>query len=234
MSIQILLRIFMLHLFFFVILLVITAQPSENPARAFFDADDCPMPCWHGIRPGITPRAEAEAMLAAHPWIELSQTADLPDVPYSGTYDLWLWAAAFPFPIPINRPDIRFTDGVIGYLDRRREGEIARVGGIEMTTGLRLGDVWRLLGAPRSIASEGYVGSPGNRLHEIRFFTFDDLNIQATAYQSCPISLHSLLNSPVTLQLSPNPVPAYRAEPILPTLYRLLRLRQVSVCGGVG
>lgn len=222
-------------LFVFVaVLFIITAQPSENPARAFFDAEGCPMPCWHGIRPGITARAEAEAMLAAHPWVDLSSDVNREDVPYSGTYDLWLWTEAFPFPTPINRPDIAFTDGVIGYLDRRREGEIARVGGMEMTTGLRLGDIWLMLGAPRSIASEGYLGLPGNRLHEIRFYTFGDLNIQATAYQSCPISLRSLLESPVTVQLSPNLVLATRAEPILPTLYRLLRLRQRSVCGGVG
>lgn len=225
-------RVSVLVLLFVVALVVITARPSDNPARAFFAAGDCPMPCWHGILPGITPREEAEAILAAHPWIALSETTDLPNVPYSGTYDLWSWTAAFPFPTPINRPDIAFTDGVIGYLDRRREGEIARVGGMEMTTGLRLADVWRLLGAPRSIASEGYIGLPGNRLHEIRFFTFGEFNIQATAYQSCPISLRSLLNSPVTLRLSPNPVPDYRTEPILPTLYRLLRLRQISVCEG--
>jgi hypothetical protein len=226
------LRTFLLTLIFVAALVIITAQPSDNPVRAFFDAGDCPMPCWHGIRPGVTPRAEAEAILATHPWIELAEIAELPDVPYSGTYDLWLWTEAFPFPIPINRPDIAFTDGVIGYLDRRQAGEIARVGGMEMTTGLRLGDVWRLLGAPRSIASEGYIGLPGDRLHEIRFFTFGEFNIQATAYQSCPISLWSLLNSPVALALSPNPVPDYRTEPILPTLYRLLRLRQNSVCGG--
>ncbi len=225
-------RFALLVLFFGGVLVAIAAQPDANPARAFFAAEDCPMPCWQGIRPGVTAREDAEAILEAHPWVDLSADVDVPGIPYSGTYDLWQWTEDFSFPMPINRQDIAFTDGVIGYIDRQRDDEIPRVGGMEMTTGLTLGDVWRLLGAPRSIASEGYIGSPGDRLHEIRFFVFGDTNITATAYQSCPISFASLLESPVSLRLSPNPVPSYRSEPILPTLYRLLRLRQVSVCGG--
>lgn len=221
-----------LVLCFMGVLLAIAAIPDANPARAFFGEDSCPMPCWQGIRPGVTLRTDAETILSTHPWLTLSPDVDIANVPYSGTYDLWFWTAEFPYPIPINRPDIAFTDGVIGYLERRTADIPARVGGMEMTTGLRLGDVWRMLGTPRSIASDGYIGIPGQRLHQLRLYAFDDLNIIVTAYQPCPITLKTLLESPVTLRLSPNPLPGYSAEPVMPTLYRLLRLRQGSVCGG--
>jgi hypothetical protein len=216
----------------FAFVVALAAAPSGvNPARTFFAASGCPMPCWNGIRPGITLRADAEAILAAHPWLSLTPDVRVPGVAYSGTYDLWTWTDAFPFPMPINRPDIAFTDGVIGYLDRQVAGVQARVGGIEMTTGLRLADVWRLLGAPQSIVSEGYVGVSGERLHEIRLLAFGGHNINATAYQACPITFESLLESPVILHLSPNAPPALPHRPMLPTLYALLRLREISVCG---
>jgi hypothetical protein len=212
------------------ILGLIVAQPAENPARAFFAAQGCPMPCWQGLRPGVTPRAVAESALAAHPWIDLSGDIDVPGVAYSRTYDLWRWTDAFPFPIQIERPDIAFTDGVIGYIDRRSAAETPVVGGIQMTTGLRLGDIWRLLGTPNALISEGYVGAQGERLHEIGLYNLGGSAVDATAYQACPITFRTLLESPVIIRLSPSAQIVPRAA-VLTTLYRLLRLRQISVCG---
>jgi hypothetical protein len=52
---------------------IIRAQPYENhDLRAFLlPPEDCPAPCFMGIRPGVTTAREALAILEAHEWVEM-------------------------------------------------------------------------------------------------------------------------------------------------------------------
>jgi hypothetical protein len=67
-----------LTLLFCAAILAIIAQPRDDAAmRAFFAPDDCPTPCFAGIRPGVTTYGDALAILSAHPWVgQIDRTQD--------------------------------------------------------------------------------------------------------------------------------------------------------------
>jgi hypothetical protein len=51
---------------------IIRAQPYDNSDLSAFltPPEGCPMPCFMGIRPGVTTVEEAIAILEAHEWID--------------------------------------------------------------------------------------------------------------------------------------------------------------------
>jgi len=53
-------------------ILMIRAQPYHGDALTQFllPPADCPVPCFLGVRPGVTTASEAFALLEAHPWID--------------------------------------------------------------------------------------------------------------------------------------------------------------------
>ena len=62
-------------------LLVIRAQPhDDNDLRAFLTPpEDCPTPCFLGVRPGVTTAAEAIAILEGHEWVSRVATSEFAD-----------------------------------------------------------------------------------------------------------------------------------------------------------
>jgi hypothetical protein len=77
--------------------LLIRAQPYQDAElRSLFTDGNCPIPCFLGIRPGLTNAIEANAMLSAHPWVRAETIQS--DLGLTGrTVTMrWRWAEAAP------------------------------------------------------------------------------------------------------------------------------------------
>jgi hypothetical protein len=67
---------------------LIRAQPYDDGGleTLLIPPENCPRPCWQGIRPGRTLTQEALALLKAHPWIDRVElvTNDMYEIRWSG------------------------------------------------------------------------------------------------------------------------------------------------------
>lgn len=229
--IQLLKRAASLYLTTALIIGIIASQPYDNPARGFF-GEDCPIPCWQGIRPSVTTRAEADDILLQHPWVGQTGISVFPEgratdaVP---TFYEWQWTAAFPYPSPLLDFDTLFLTNVLGIRSgiTQRDG-VDRVGSLNLVTGLRAADLWLLYGVPQAFTS-GYL-TADIPIHQLTLFTLGGSGVSATAYQQCPLDLKSLWESPVTVQLtSPGQIAPARATSMR-TLFALLEMRNAQLC----
>src|SRR5262245_29374883 len=77
---------------------VIRAQPYDDAdLRAFLTpGDDCRMPCFLGIRPGVTTLEEAAGILQAHEWVGDITIENYPhgDMPWG--FVRWNWNGQQP------------------------------------------------------------------------------------------------------------------------------------------
>ena len=209
-----------------VIMALIASQPYENPAIAFFGAQDCQVPCWQGIRPAVTTRAEADDILLQNPWVGQTGITVFPSGTATDalpTFYQWQWTDAFPFPSPLLNFDTLFLTNVIGIRSGvTQRDHIDRVGTLNLVTGLRAADLWLLYGVPQAYTS-GYLTS-SVPIHQLTLFTLGGSGVSATAYQQCPLDLMSMWNSPVTVQLaSPGQIAPMRSTS-LRTLFELLKM----------
>ncbi len=123
----------------------IHAQPyDDNGLRDFLTPpDDCPMPCFMGIRPGMTTYAEAVAILEAHDWIRTVDTSRgrfRLIATWSGAQSAWIRETR-----ELNLP---FEDDVVQQ--------------VFVATHITLGDLWLALGSPeylRRLESLDNLGS---------------------------------------------------------------------------
>lgn len=121
--------------------LLIQAQPYDGrELRAFFTPpEDCPAPCFMGIRPGNTPADEVYRTIRDHAWVsrlfDNTSIADDGGIPgVTGTI-FWEWSGAQPEWIdPTVRGQVRVRRGVAQYL--------------LVQTRLQLGDVRLTLDTP--------------------------------------------------------------------------------------
>jgi hypothetical protein len=224
-----LLRFLLLLLTCFVLLTVLfTINRSGNRLDAFFG--DCDTPCWQGIYPGETTRAQAETILSDHPWIEANFFNSTTEVANAPLFLLWTWTGEYPFRSPIDREDVVLTDGVIGIADGRRfDDGIDRVIDIQLSTNLTLAELWLYIGQPDSFVGIGAVPS-GTPLYEMVFFNLGGGNISATAYLECPFNLYSLWSSSVTVRVARLPPFAMSGDADQRTLVRLLALQNAQYC----
>ena len=129
--------VFLLTLLFAVCIGVIRAQPyDDSQLRAVLaPPEGCPMPCWQGIRPGVTPLGEARAILQSIPWVtdvELSGDVNV-GVQYASL--TWMWSGDQPFPA---EPRSGGTIGVVRNVVRS----------VTLQTRLELGSVWMYVAHP--------------------------------------------------------------------------------------
>jgi hypothetical protein len=119
-------------LFFAVCIGLIRAQPyDDSELRVFLTPPDgCPIPCFLGIRPGVTALDGALAALRTHAWVE--------DVTFSAAEVVhWTWNGQQP----------------TGVVDAREGGFVLLgedniVSVIVLRTTIRFGDVWLMYGQP--------------------------------------------------------------------------------------
>jgi hypothetical protein len=119
--------------------LIRTQSYDDSELRAFLTPPDgCPMPCFMGIRPGVTTREEVIAGLESHPWIG--------EITYPRTDTiLWKWNDLVP--------DVLIADATAfvgsGFAGFIRLNENNTVAVLSIPTSIRFGEVWLIFGKPR-------------------------------------------------------------------------------------
>jgi hypothetical protein len=214
----------------FIAALLITSQPYQNPAEMFFGEQECQMPCWQGIRPGESSRADIEAFLQSHAWIDqssLSNSSRISDA--TAAFYQWRWSAQFPFPPPFIDDALAIVDGMVGISSgTTRADGVDRLMTLRVSTHLRVADLWLLFGPPQAFTS-AYL-TTDITLHEMTLFTLGGSGINITAHQQCPLNLRTLLESPVSISIAtPGQISPARPSP-LRTLFELMVMRNAQLC----
>lgn len=114
-------------------IIVIQSRPYDDHAlRAFLIPDNCPPPCWQGIRPGHMNVADALHILRTHAWM---QNVD------SSLYDgfrgwiTWDWnGRESDWLIPSEQDSVWIDQNLVVT--------------INLLTSIRFGDIWLALGKP--------------------------------------------------------------------------------------
>ncbi|MDX2139406.1 MAG: hypothetical protein SF123_15085 [Chloroflexota bacterium] len=213
---------------FVILTALLAARDGNGQLDTFFGA--CDSPCWQGIYPGETTRAQAETILSEHLWVEADFFNSTTEVENAPLFLLWAWTDEYPFRSPINREDVVLTDGVIGIADGARYDDgVDRVIDIRLSTGLTLAELWLHVGQPVSFVGIGAVPS-GTPLYEMVFFNLGGSSISATAYLECPFNLYTLWSSPVTVRVARLPPFATAGTADRRTLVRLLALQNAQYC----
>jgi hypothetical protein len=225
-----LLRVFIFNCVLAFIILLIIAQPYQNPTKLFFGEQDCQIPCWQGLSPGITNREEAEAFLLAHDWIDqtsLSNLNRLTDA--TPAFYQWRWSEQFPFPPPFLDNALAITDGTIGIRSgATRTDGIDRLSSLRFSTSIRVADLWLRFGPPRAFTS-AYL-TTDITLHEMTLFTLGGSGINVTAHQQCPINIRTLLESPATISIAaPGQIAPSRQTPFR-TFFAVMSMRNDQLC----
>jgi hypothetical protein len=162
-------------------LLIVTARAigstNKPPALAILDPGDCPQPCWHGIRPGVTTSGQALALLEADStlikgtgipdqihfpfWYRISQKA----------WVLSIWINAHAPNVPVYR--------ITHWLPHEA---------------LQLGDIINFLGTPVAITHCSEMSIPQAAISEKSWgaFLIFKGNIWATVYKPSRVNHHRL------------------------------------------
>ena len=137
-------------LLFCVLLLLIHAQSyDDSEFRVFLiPADDCPSPCFMGIRPGTTTLGDAVAILQSHKWVK-TVLASAPD-PRASQHIYWQWRDDAPLFVQSGK----LRNGGTLYVQQ------GIVQNIDVMTGIPLGTAWLRWDAPEKYTSLTQTGGP--------------------------------------------------------------------------
>lgn len=179
---------FTVSMLFTILVGVIRTRPyNDNDLRAFLTPpNDCPMPCWQGIRPNVTPIENAVSILESHPWIDKIEP---PVLPYNKrTY--WTWSQARPAFIN----DLSRGHGLPGWGDTSWSS-------IEIPTNIPLGDFVLSLGKPDSLTVLAITSNLIGIGHSTKVGTFmvvaiyNDMGLMIYNFTDCPARMDDLWNS---------------------------------------
>jgi hypothetical protein len=176
--IQPLARVILLLTFLFTACIgFIHARPFDSPLRAVF-ADGCPMPCFMGIRPGVTTVDEAVALLSAHEWVgEIEISIGLNQLPNTV---LWTWSGRQPGFIQ----DTIYGNPYRGNLRIRNR----MVTAIWIPTTVALGELWLLGGNPDVFAAMRFRRF-NEQFHPLLlsfYHTFSGNQFASQTFADCP------------------------------------------------
>ncbi len=176
------------------------AQPYDDGGlRAQLATSDCAQPCFLGIQPGVTTRAQALALLRANPWVAAINATDDRIIE-------WTWNGSQP----------AFLRTASGFTRILVENNLVHWIGVE--TSARIGDVKIAFGAPDAT----YYFNWQSRDSSKNVFTYfeqhglyftDQFTVAVSTL--CPITATDIWQLPVTLAL---PAPPVRSA-ILPIVY---------------
>jgi hypothetical protein len=177
-----------LYLFFIALMAALLLRPYDNSAlRALFiSSDDCVLPCWQGIRPGITSGKEAIAILENHDWVDYVQVRGDFDAGNPGAIT-WTWSGAQPAMLGVNRTGGRVLviRNVVRY--------------VRLSTTLGFGDIWLGFNHPDLGRFEGPSGSTTRpEMYHQALYDGGILVVESIVY--CPVRYDKLWNSPVTVE----------------------------------
>jgi hypothetical protein len=169
---------------------IIRAQPYDNgELRAFLkSSDDCSVPCFMGIRPGMTTLDEAIAALAAHEWVRALDLQDAPNEDRRSGTIWWSWSGA--------QPDYIYArlSGRIELRDEEGDGT-AVVTRLEIPTTIPFADLYILLGTADATWLVYDSLHPAPNIHTA---VYDGQGIQLQSYLAeCPLRNRDLIYAPV-------------------------------------
>jgi hypothetical protein len=166
---------------------LIRAQPPDDAnLQSFLSLDACALPCFMGIRPGLTNTQEAIRLLEQHEWVEKVTHHIWFGGPNRSTYS-WSWSGFQPALLNYTAPGVFTTNGNI-------------VDMLQVSTMISLGDFW-LLGQPeRSLLAH----EPGQLTYRAIYLN-GALQIETTPV--CPLNLADFWRAPVQMILSSDTQP---------------------------
>ncbi|MFQ3566141.1 MAG: hypothetical protein SNJ59_04005 [Aggregatilineales bacterium] len=184
-----LLRIAPLLVLFFVLLIAsIRARgyDAESVEAVFGSLGGCQpeteltaesVPCWQGIRVGVTTRAEALALLHQHPWVG--------EVFEGAQHISWRWSGSQP-----------------ALFDGSQYGLLGFGGGVvqqvRLQTRVAFGDIWTLFSSPAAML---LVRPARNTAYQIVSYERPQGAVQVISSLSCPVKLARFWASTTTLSL---------------------------------
>lgn len=166
-------------LIFVLIIALIRSQPYDDSQvrELLLGSEDCPAPCFMGIRPGVTTAEEALDILNHHEWV---------DKVNDGQETIrWDWSG--------KQPDY-INPQSEGYLTLPWDGRL--VGSIGVSTNLRLASAHLLLGQPS--LQDGFVRV--DQLEVSTFYLQPPLSIWVS--MSCPPTRTKFWQAPMLVNLS--------------------------------
>lgn len=165
---------------------------DDSTVSQFFDSCT-PMPCWQGIRPGVTTSEEAFAILQNHPWVNAIWGVNGAAYPGGDLSPLiyWRWSENYPF-----AGDVPFGQQGIMVMSR---GVVRQ---IYLTANIPFGDIWLTLGDPDSGVVDYIFDTPKNILIE-NTSLFSDAGASVTARLStdCAVRFPDLWRAGVYMWL---------------------------------
>ena len=178
-----------LALLFSATIAVIRAQPySDQTIRDILQPEGCHMPCFMGIRPGITQMREATAILGLNPWIDsISSHIDSGCCSIATT---WRWNGKQP-------PILDNGDNAV-YFNYDPNKGTQTVQNIALHTRMETGYVILLLGAwPKD--NSGALRGLGYAYVEM-YYPQNFAHVTTTV--TCPLTRWRLWKAPMTLTLN--------------------------------
>lgn len=176
---------------FTVVMMVVRAQPyDDHELRQLLLPDDCPAPCFMGIRPGITTKDEAMKLLAASGWVEMSDSTSL------------IENDNFPLTLKWNGKQARFLNAEEGFglgiiFQRVSPKTVVQIS-FNLNNNVTIGDIYLLLGKPSMYAQtsmflpqQGYIMSITHQ--------FVPQGIETRTIASCPLSFASYWHQPTAI-----------------------------------
>lgn len=163
-----------LILVFILSISIIRARPYDEEVRDSLNlpANDCEMPCWAGIHPGMTTEAAAE-ILSHHPWV---------DRMWGISYIRWTWSGQQPDWIDSSRP------GAVSS----HYGAVDQIG---IPTKLSVGDFWLLFNQ----VDRGVVFASGLSGLVYNFVKVDNGLFWIKADLKCPIQSQEFWKAPTLI-----------------------------------
>lgn len=185
----------------------VRAQPRDDGLlRAFLmPPEDCPAPCWQGVRPGTMTLEHAERILDAHPWVAETLYADRIDslfVRWNG----------------MQSPFIRERGG---FITARAD---ALVDGVMVFSNIPFGEFILIFGQPETLY----------QLVDSVVAEYPAAHLEVTAKGKCPASPRELWTRPTEIHWTSAPIPYERFGALTINPREGHWMHALFECGGTG
>jgi hypothetical protein len=174
---------------------------DASPARLLLTPPDgCPMPCWQGIRPGLTTADEALSILRQHAWRGRIALRYFDAAAGDGIIS-WLW----------DDPSLDSLPAYLGVQLRVRKGVVWNV---TLPPDIPYSEVWFAFGRPSESrwSITNLLNSPHFRIEREAVYAPEGLTVNSR--MRCPAKLEDLWQANSTIQLG-EPVYRYTYDPVM-------------------
>jgi hypothetical protein len=163
-------------------------QPYDDSAlrSIFVSSEDCVLPCWQGIRPGLTSGVEAIALLQTNPWVNYLRVRGDLEAGAPGTIT-WSWSGMQPTHLAGSTGGrLLVMHNIVQY--------------VRFSTTLQFGDIWMGYDHPEAGLLTG-PNSPATQQQIFHQASFHDGKLMVESTLTCPMKFGALWYTPVTVEL---------------------------------